>query len=151
MVCSSVHAERPSCSTSGGQSAGGCRDEVACAGGVVTDTVDGEVEEVEEVVVLSLVMAAQDANDVHDRHLKPLALAHNPCTNRHMHPHTHTPTHTHTHTRLGHGSLTACHPCPRPRLWGLPWAQERHFRLASRTSSCLQPWRPAAAAVLRLP
>lgn len=62
MVWRRVHAERPSCSTSGGQSVGISREEVAWAGGVVVEILDG-------VVVPCLAMANQEDTEVHDRQL----------------------------------------------------------------------------------
>ena len=62
MVCSRVHDERPSCSTSGGQSCGGCKDDVAAAGGVVVVMVLG-------VVVCSLAICVQALTDVQERQL----------------------------------------------------------------------------------
>lgn len=54
--------ERPRESTSGGQSAGGCSSDVAAAGGVVVEMVEGET-------VCFLAMAAQEAKEVQERHL----------------------------------------------------------------------------------
>ena len=62
MVWRRVHAERPSCSTSGGQSAGISRDAVACAGGVVVAILEG-------FAVPCFAMANHEDTDVHDRHL----------------------------------------------------------------------------------
>lgn len=58
MVCSNVHVERPSWSTSGGQLGGGSSGIVVWVGAV---EVGG--------CVCRLVIAAQDAKDVHERHL----------------------------------------------------------------------------------
>lgn len=58
MVCSNVHVERPSWSTSGGQSGGGSRGAAAWVGVAVIGA-----------WVCCFVIAAQDAKDVHDRHL----------------------------------------------------------------------------------
>lgn len=58
----SAHEDRPSWSTSGGQSAGGCSSDVAAAGGVVVDMLDGDV-------VCCFAMAAHEAIEVQERHL----------------------------------------------------------------------------------
>lgn len=65
MECSNVQLERPSCSTSGGQSGGGAREDredVVCAGDVVVDIVDGDE-------VSCLAIAAHAPNEVHERQL----------------------------------------------------------------------------------
>lgn len=59
MVWSNVQVERPSWSTSGGQSGGGSRGATAWAGAVEVG-----------VWVRCFVIAAQDAKDVHERHLR---------------------------------------------------------------------------------
>lgn len=62
MLWRRVQDERPNCSTSGGQSAGGWREEVACAGGVVVEMVAG-------VVVSFFAICAHAPKDVQERHL----------------------------------------------------------------------------------
>lgn len=59
--CSSVQEARPSCSTSGGQSAGGRRSEVSSAGGAVVDIEAG-------VLIFCFVMDAHEAKEVQLRH-----------------------------------------------------------------------------------
>lgn len=70
MLCSNVHVCRPSVSTSGGQSAGGCVG--ASDGTGLEREADFESEEdgegVEEDEASFLVMAAHAAKDVQDRH-----------------------------------------------------------------------------------
>lgn len=55
---------RPSCSTSGGQSAGGCREDVEAEGGVLVAVVLAE-----EWEICFFVRAAQSAKEIQDRHL----------------------------------------------------------------------------------
>ena len=62
MVWRSVQDELPSWSTSGGQFSGGKSADVAPAGGVVVDILEG-------VVVFCFVIAAQEAKEVQLRHL----------------------------------------------------------------------------------
>lgn len=55
---------RPSCSTSGGQFTGGCREDVEAEGGVLVAVVLAE-----EWETCFFVRAAQSAKEVQDRHL----------------------------------------------------------------------------------
>lgn len=75
MVCRSVQVLRPRSSTSGGQSAGGAREEVSVDGGVlllvlVVDVVLVEEEEGEGEWETFFIRAAQSAEVVQDRHLE---------------------------------------------------------------------------------
>jgi hypothetical protein len=63
MVCRSVQVERPSCSTSGGQSEGRERDDVAAAGGVEGETLSLEPG-------AERAMAIHEETEVQERHLK---------------------------------------------------------------------------------
>lgn len=62
MVCRSVQVERPSCSTSGGQSEGREREEVAAAGGVLGETLSLEPG-------AERAMAIHEETEVQVRHL----------------------------------------------------------------------------------
>ena len=62
MVCRSVQVERPSCSTSGGQSEGRAREDVAAAGGVLGDTLSLEPG-------AERAMAIHEETEVQERHL----------------------------------------------------------------------------------
>jgi len=62
MVCRSVQVERPSCSTSGGQSEGSEREDVAAAGGVLGETLSFEPG-------AERAMAIHDETEVQERHL----------------------------------------------------------------------------------
>jgi hypothetical protein len=62
MVCRSVQVERPSCSTSGGQSEGSERDDVAAAGGVEGETLSLEPG-------AERAMAIHEETEVQERHL----------------------------------------------------------------------------------
>lgn len=62
MVCRRVQVERPSCSTSGGQSAGSAREEVAAAGGVLGETLSFEPG-------AERAMAIHEETEVQERHL----------------------------------------------------------------------------------
>lgn len=62
MVCRRVQVERPSCSTSGGQSEGRAREDVAAAGGVLGDTLSLEPG-------AERAMAIHEETEVHERHL----------------------------------------------------------------------------------
>jgi hypothetical protein len=62
MVCRSVQVERPSCSTSGGQSEGSEREDVAAAGGVEGETLSLEPG-------AERAMAIQEETEVQERHL----------------------------------------------------------------------------------
>lgn len=64
MVCRSVQDERPNSSTSGGQSAGGEREDVAPAGGVLVLTVFSFDEGAD------FAMAIHEATEVQERHLE---------------------------------------------------------------------------------
>ena len=65
MVCRSVQVERPSCSTSGGQSEGrvAAREDVAAAGGVLGETLSLEPG-------AERAMAIQEETEVQERHLQ---------------------------------------------------------------------------------
>ena len=62
MVCRRVQVERPSCSTSGGQSEGRAREDVAAAGGVLGDTLSLEPG-------AERAMAIHEETEVQERHL----------------------------------------------------------------------------------
>ena len=62
MLCNKDHEELPSRSTSGGQSAGSCRDEVADAGGEIVEVAEGEL-------VFCLAIAIHEATEVQLLHL----------------------------------------------------------------------------------
>ena len=62
MVCRRVQVERPSCSTSGGQSEGRAREDVAAAGGVLGETLSLEPG-------AERAMAIHEETDVQERHL----------------------------------------------------------------------------------
>lgn len=66
MLCRSVQVERPSCSTSGGQSSGREREEVAPAGGVVFWTVPGCLS---FEAGAERAMAIHEETEVQERHL----------------------------------------------------------------------------------
>lgn len=72
MECRSVQVERPSCSTSAGQSGGGASAAGAAAAvdERAREEVDGEVSDVD-----FLVIAAQEAKEVQDRQLGSIILA----------------------------------------------------------------------------
>jgi hypothetical protein len=63
MVCRSVQVERPSCSTSGGQSEGRAREDVAAAGGVLGETLSLEPG-------AERAMAIHEETEVQERHLE---------------------------------------------------------------------------------
>lgn len=71
MVCRSVQVLRPSCSTSGGQSAGGVRGVVEVEGGVLALVLVVEVVlDEEEGATCRLVRAEKSAYEVQDLHLE---------------------------------------------------------------------------------
>lgn len=67
MVCRKVQVERPSWSTSGGQSERGESEAVAPAGGSVVETVEGLGE-------VCFIIAIQEAVEVQERHLEEISI-----------------------------------------------------------------------------
>ena len=79
MVCRSVQVERPSCSTSGGQSEGRAREDVAAAGGVLGDTLSLEPG-------AERAMAIHEETEVQERHLHVhISICGRPCKDKRAH------------------------------------------------------------------
>jgi len=129
MVCRSVQVERPSCSTSGGQSEGRAREDVAAAGGVLGETLSLEPG-------AERAMAIHEETEVQERHLQVHVSA---CCSTCRDERVHTVSHPGLTPRLSArpsshppplaGAARAAHP---KAARAIRWSSRRHTRSATR-------------------